>query len=58
MIVNVIIDCSVHVTIKKKRKKKKSETPMLEVIFVTLTENSFVVTNDTQGCRKYPHHRK
>ena len=34
------------------------ETPILEVIFLTLTENSSVITNDTQGPQKYPHHRK
>ena len=33
-------------------------SPILEVIFVTLTENSSVVTNDTQGPQKYQHHRK
>ena len=33
------------------------ETPILKVIFVTLTDNLSVVTNDTQGPRKYPHHR-
>ena len=31
---------------------------MLEVIFMTPIENSSVVTNDTQGSQKYPHHRK
>ena len=30
----------------------------LKQFFVTLTENSSVVTNDTQGPQKYPHHRK
>ena len=30
----------------------------LELIFVTLTENSSVVTNDTQEPQKYPHHQK
>ena len=30
------------------------ETPILEVIFATLTENSSVITNDTQGPQKYP----
>ena len=28
-------------------------TPILEVIFVILTENSSVVKNDTQGHQKY-----
>ena len=32
------------------------ETPILEVIFLTLTEKSSVVTNGTQGPKKYPHH--
>ena len=31
---------------------------MLEVIFMTPIENSYVVTNDTEGPQKYPHHRK
>ena len=31
---------------------------ILEVIFVTLTENSSVIRNDTQGSHKNPHHRK
>ena len=34
------------------------ETRILEVIFVTPTENSYVKTNDTQEPRKYPHQRK
>ena len=34
------------------------ETPILEVIFVTLTENTSVVTNDTLGPQKYPQHQK
>ena len=33
------------------------KTPILEVIFVTLTENSSVLTNDTQGPQKYPHNQ-
>ena len=33
-------------------------TPILEDIFVTLTENSSVVTNDTQAPQQYLHHRK
>ena len=32
--------------------------PILEVIFVILTETSSVVTNDTQGPQKYPHKQK
>ena len=32
-------------------------TPIFEVIFVTLTENLSVITNDTQGPQKYPHHQ-
>ena len=31
---------------------------IFEVIFVTLNENSSVVTNDIQGPQKYPHHQK
>ena len=34
------------------------ETPIFEVIFVTLTENSSVITNDTQEPQKYPNLRK
>ena len=30
-------------------------TPILELTFLTLTENSSVVINDTQGPHKYPH---
>ena len=33
-------------------------TAILEVIFVTLTDNSSVITNDTQGTWKYPQHQK
>ena len=31
---------------------------ILKVIFVTLTENSYDVTNETQGPQKYLHHWK
>ena len=31
------------------------EAPIFEIIFVTLTENSSVIANDTQGPRVYPH---
>ena len=34
------------------------ETPILEIISVTLTKNSPVITNDTQRRREYPHHQK
>ena len=34
------------------------ETSILAVIFVTLTESSSVLTNNTQGTRKYPHYWK
>ena len=34
-----------------------NETPILEVTFVTLTENSSVITNDPQGPWKHPHHQ-
>ena len=34
------------------------ETPIFEVIFVTVTEGSYVVTNDTQGPWKYSYHLK
>ena len=34
------------------------ETPIFEVIFMILTENVSVVTNDTLGPQKYPHHPK
>ena len=43
---------------KKWPKSETSETLILEVIFVTLTENSSVRTIDTQGLQKYPHHQK
>ena len=33
------------------------EMPILVAIFVSLTENSSVVTNDTLGRQKYPHSR-
>ena len=33
------------------------ETLILEVIFVTLTENSSVIKNDTQGLQKDLHHQ-
>ena len=39
---------------KQKGKLWVHETSILEVFFVTLTENSSVVTNDTQGPQKYP----
>ena len=38
--------------------KKTEDALILEVIFVTLTENSSVVKNNSQGPWKYPHHRK
>ena len=34
------------------------ETQIPEVIFVTLNENSYVITNDTRDGWKYPHHWK
>ena len=34
------------------------DTPISEVIMVTLTESSFAVTNVLQGTWKYPHHHK
>ena len=34
------------------------EIPIFEVIFVNLTENLSVITNDNQGPQKYPHHLK
>ena len=34
------------------------DTPILEVISGTLSENPSVVTNDTHGPRKCPHHEK
>ena len=36
------------------RKTHKSSNPVLEVIFVTLTENSSVVTNDTSEISTSP----
>ena len=43
---------------KQKGRQWVHETPILEVIFVTLIENSSVITNDTQEPQKYPYHRK
>ena len=43
---------------KKRCKSEREETPIPDVIFVTLTENLSIVTNDTQGPQKYPHHWK
>ena len=43
---------------KKKCKSEREETPIPDVIFVTLTENLSIVTNDTQGPQKYTHHWK
>ena len=34
------------------------ETLVVEAIFVTLIENPSVITNETQGPQKYPHHWK
>ena len=34
------------------------ETPIFEEIFMATTENSSVVTNDTQEPQKYSYHRK
>ena len=49
--------------VKKNRSKTEGkvwvhETQILEVIFMTVTENAFFVTNYTQEPDKYPHHRK
>ena len=43
---------------KQKDRLRVHETPIREVIFVTLTNNSSLVTNDTQEPWKYRHHRK
>ena len=43
---------------KQKGKSWVLETPIHEVTFVTLTEKSSIVTDDTQGPLKYPHHWK
>ena len=53
----VIIHC-VKIGEKQKGKVSAHETQILEVIFVTITENSFVITNGTQGTQKCPHHWK
>ena len=42
---------------KQKGRLWVHETPILEVIFVTLTKNSYVTTNDTHRPQKYPHHQ-
>ena len=49
--------------VKKNRSKTEGkvwvhETQILEVIFMTVTENASFVTNYTQEPDKYPHHRK
>ena len=50
---------SLSVNWKKKRKVGcEFMRHQSSVIFVTLTENSSVITNDTQGPQKYLHHRK
>ena len=43
---------------KQKGRMWVHETPILEVIFATLTENSSVITNDTQEIQKDPHQEK
>ena len=57
----VIIHC-VRIGLKQNGRKCVHEILILEVIFevifVTLTENSSAVTNDTQGPQKYAHHQK
>ena len=40
---------------KQKGRLRVHEAPILEVIFVALTENSSVVTNDTHEPWKYPY---
>ena len=55
---NMAIIHWVKVGEKQKGRLWVRETPILEIILVTLTENSSVVTNDTQGPQKYPHHQK
>ena len=37
---------------------RNHETPILEVIFATVTDNSSVVTNDIQGPQKHLHHQQ
>ena len=49
---------SLKICQKQKSRLQVHDTPILEVICVTLTENSSVVTNDTQWPRKYPHQWK
>ena len=46
----------IHCVKNGKKGKVDCETPILEIIFVTLIENSSLVTNDTQGPQKYPFH--
>ena len=46
---NIAIIHWVKNTLKQKGKLWVHETPILEVIFVALTEDSSIVTNDTQN---------
>ena len=41
---------------KQKGRLQVHEIPMLEVIYMTLTENSSAILNNTQGPQKYLHH--
>ena len=34
------------------------ETPILRITFMILTDNSSVITNDTQRPQEYPHHQQ
>ena len=52
---NMAIIHRVKYRLKLKGRLRVHETPVLEVVFVTLIENSSVITDDTQGPRKYPH---
>ena len=52
-------DITISLSWKRGKKQKGivwfQETPILEVIFVALTENSSLVTNDSEGPQEYPH---
>ena len=53
---NMVIIYWVKNRLKQKGRFWVHETPILEEIFVILTENSSVIINDTQAPEKYPHH--
>ena len=55
---NITISLSLRITSKLKGSLWVDDTPILEVIFVTSTENLTIATSDTQGPREYRQNRK